>query len=447
MARTKAGELSEETKRGVHALAEEVRALDAPFSCGWEVELERPVELEFKDGRTIRVTRPQGFRTSDVGKRLAARCKPASFGVGKETHRDPRVRSGGQLLAHREQLAVYGLDLETTGILREIHRTLCPFDPEPPTATLYSLNVYERGGHFVRHKDTPRSKDALGTLVVCLPVDFRGGRLVLRHETTRSFEWQTSRSYGGPPTPYVVKWAAFYGDVDHEIEPVREGTRVTLTWNLRRAGHAASARTERKASAGGLEAALASAIAERRFLGTGGTLGVPCVHLYPETESAAAAAASLGPAMIARLKGRDRLVAEAAHAAGLRVRLRPYLFDSGCELSWRLARLPTEKEKRIFHRRRLDAFDLEEALPIERTIETWPSNEDVTWVIPPPWKYVDPEDRADDVDVAAAFLGAPEYSATGYFGNEGSDAAFYVAAVLLVDVPSASKRRRARSKQ
>ena len=40
--------------------------------------------------------------------------------------------------------------------------------PRRPTAELYNLNVYGRGGHFVPHKDTPRGSDMLGTLVACL---------------------------------------------------------------------------------------------------------------------------------------------------------------------------------------------------------------------------------------------------------------------------------------
>ena len=75
-------------------------------------------------------------------------------------------------------------------------------------------------------------------------------------------------------------------------------------------------------------------------------------------------------------------------------------------------------------------------MPIEHHVGYYKpeQDEDVTWVLPPPWSR-------DDQGVAAKLLGALEYSATGYFGNEGSDAAFYVSAALLVDVPSARTRR------
>jgi hypothetical protein len=39
-------------------------------------------------------------------------------------------------------------------------------------------------------------------------------------------------------------------------------------------------------------------------------------------------------------------------------------------------------------------------------------------------------------------LGEPEYSATDYFGNEGSYVSFYAAAAILFDVPPTSARKR-----
>ena len=437
------------TTKHLETLAEAVRGLEAVFSCGGTVELPAPVELEFEDERVIRVAQREGFGTYTVGKRLAARCAPAPFGIGSETRHDPRVRSGGQLLAHRGGLAAHGLDLGETGLLSEIHRALCPADPKPPVATLYALNVYERGGHFVRHKDTPRTKDALGTLVVCLPVEFMGGRLVLRHDTVRSFDWESHRGYGGLTPPYRIRWAAFYGDVDHEIEPVREGTRVTLTWTLRHATRNAPARRVAATTDAELESAFAAAALDHRFMPKGGTLGVPCLHLYTETPAITRPTASLAASSLAHLKGRDRLFAQAAQGSGLTVRCRPYLYDTGCELSWRLGRMPTAAEAKIFRQRRLGAYKLEKTLPIEHAVEGWPPSEDVTWILRPPWvhrsAYADDDDDGrndhDDLDAATELLGQLEYSATDYFGNEGGDAAFYVAATLLVDIPPASKRR------
>lgn len=49
-------------------------------------------------------------------------------------------------------------------------------------------------------------------------------------------------------------------------------------------------------------------------------------------------------------------------------------------------------------------------------------------------------DRQPDPEVE--LLVEPEYSATDYFGNEGSDVSFYAAAAILFDVPPESARRR-----
>lgn len=223
-----------ETKARLADLAERIRDLEAVFACGGTIALPAPVTLRFADGRSIRVVREHAWRRS-VGRRLMARCQPAPFGVGRKTYHDRSVRDGGQLLARDGAVGASGLDLNGTGMLTEIGRTLCPGDERDPEAELYALNVYGPRGHFVAHKDTPRDPDVFGTLVVCLPLPFRGGALVLRHDSIRRFEWETADSFGfgQRDDSYPVQWAAFYNDVDHEVEPVTDGTRVTLTWLLR----------------------------------------------------------------------------------------------------------------------------------------------------------------------------------------------------------------------
>jgi hypothetical protein len=49
-------------------------------------------------------------------------------------------------------------------------------------AELYKLNVYSGPSRlFKPHVDTPRSERQIGSLVVCLPVPFKGGALAVRH--------------------------------------------------------------------------------------------------------------------------------------------------------------------------------------------------------------------------------------------------------------------------
>ncbi len=392
--------------------------------------LPKPARLRFRDGTSLTLVDRDGWKRTNVGRKLMKRCEPAPFGAGQETRRDERVRKGGQLRAERGAFRVEGLDVAVSRIIAAIGRSLCPGDN--PSAELYALNVYPRGGHFVSHKDTPRDGDVFGTLVACFPIPFRGGRLLLRHDTSRSFDWEVHEHFGLQPERYEVQWAAFYGDVDHAIEPVTDGTRVTVTWLLRTRGGT----TERKKPNGEtrLDRALARALEDTSFMTRGGTLGVPCLHLYPH---------GIDSALVApKLKGRDRLVAFAAERAGLEARYRPYLFETCADESWRLSRHPTTKEAAIFRGSQLEEYDLEEAMPIERRTN---SNEpdDVEWIVPPPWERGE-GDPFLDADPAKDLLGDLEYSATGYFGNEAGDAAFYVSAAILIDVPRARARRRVR---
>lgn len=81
-------------------------------------------------------------------------------------------------------------------------------------------------GLFRKHVDTPRSESQIGSLVVCLPSKFKGGRFTVQHSGQRiEFDWSTL-------SDAAIQWAAFYSDCEHEIETVTEGERLTLTYNL-----------------------------------------------------------------------------------------------------------------------------------------------------------------------------------------------------------------------
>ena len=63
--------------------------------------------------------------------------------------------------------------------------------------------------------------------VVCLPYEHHGGKLKLTHEgneTEISFEHNSNNS---------IQWVAFYSHIEHEVEAVKSGYRVTLSYVLR----------------------------------------------------------------------------------------------------------------------------------------------------------------------------------------------------------------------
>jgi hypothetical protein len=434
---------SGETKKRLATLVERAKALDTIFACGGEVELAAPLWLRGPRGKKLEIVEWTDLRPSNVDRKLRAWCAPASFGDGTETRTDVRVRDGRQLYARDGALAVEGFEDALREILAQVRASLCPHEAAPPTAELHSLNVYGSGGHFVAHKDTPREPSVFGTLVVCLPLDFSGGRLVVEHEARATFDWERRSSFFGSSPDKEARricWAAFFGDVDHRIETVTSGCRATLTYELRRApGSAVSAAPEPSESEAAFATALTEALADPEFAPDGGKLGIPCLHLY----AVSTGERTLRGIEILRdgLKGRDRLVAAAVERAGLVPRVAPYVFETCAGDSWRLHRDVSTRDKQMFAQKRLTGSVLERKLPFELHADHQRAD-DVTWLVRPPWlsRYRAPADGRPEP--AVALLGETEYSATDYFGNEASDVAFYAAAAILFDVPPTAARKR-----
>jgi hypothetical protein len=100
----------------------------------------------------------------------------------------------------------------------------------------------------------------------------------------------------------------------------------------------------------------------------------------------------------------------------------------------------------------MDPWILEEALPIVESFEG-PEDMDVLWIDPPPHFNGTPtlypgassgRVASPDPDLPAiAHMHSCEYSATGYFGNEGSDIDLYVYAALHVTIPPQGHEARA----
>ncbi len=135
-------------------------------------------------------------------------------------------------------------------------------------------------------------------------------------------------------------------------------------------------------------------------------------------------------------------MAAAALKAGLAVSLQPYLIETCADETWQLKHFPSEEEHDQLNERLLDPWTLEQALPIAAHGDE-PRNFGVTWVIPPPEfnGAVKPRTVEGDADSPASeepvvqHFHTGEYSATGYFGNEGGESDFYLYAALHVVIP------------
>jgi hypothetical protein len=416
---------------------------------------EHPVTLCFPDNTQIAVLRAKDTLEQErLLRPLVERCSVAAFGMGRKTRYDRTVRDALQIKAEGGAFSVLHFDPAAAGILEQIRSELAPYIPDALTAELYNLNVYGRGGHFVSHKDTPRGSDMLGTLVVCLPAQFSNGAFVVKHHgVLQTYDWGEAIREQTEPTR--IHWAGFFGDVDHQIERVWGGLRVTLSYLIRHGGanigRSVVLDRGREALNTLVRQKLRALLDDRRFLSRGGTLAFPCSHLYHQDARFQRKQRPLSRQTVSSLKGRDHVVAATAMTEGLEVTLYPYMIETCADETWQLDHFPTQRERAALDDQ-MAPWDLEEALAVRASTDD-AAEFNVVWVDPPPHFNGQPtmypeiaEGRVQAVDLdlpALTHLHACEYSATGYFGNEGSDIDLYIYCALHVAIPPFGKGTRA----
>jgi hypothetical protein len=220
---------------------------------------------------------------------------------------------------------------------------------------------------------------------------------------------------------------------------VWSGLRVTLTYLLRRGEGSKPLPVIAPETLPTLvQEKLHVLLADRNFLPRGGILAFPCSHLYHQDARFQRKQRPLSRRTVPGLKGRDHMVAAAALAEGLQVTFCPYLIEDCADETWQLDHFPTTREENAL-RDRMDPFDLEKALAIRCSSEQ-EGDFGLIWVDPPPHfngrPTMYPRGAAHDPDLPAlAHLHECEYSATGYFGNEGSYIDLYTYAALHVVIP------------
>ena len=176
-----------------------------------------------------------------------------------------------------------------------------------------------------------------GSLVVVFPIPHEGGTLQLRH---RGDEWtfDSAALTSAMETP-LIAYIAFYSDVEHEVNMVTSGFRVTLTYNLfgddsmQEPSHLSTKEDEMA-----LRASLTALCENPDVLPDGGYLGFGLEFMYP--------IASGGPCfkkIMEFLKGSDGLIERVLYQLGLRPRLRViYEVEVINEKAGRYVRTPTQ---------------------------------------------------------------------------------------------------------
>ncbi len=151
----------------------------------------------------------------------------APYGKGAETLVDTGVRDSWQIDACRIGLGGRAWTGTFATIMDAVAEGLgCP--AERLEARPYKLLIYEPGSFFAAHRDSEKADGMVGTLSISFPAVSTGigGDLVLRHGG------REMRADMSVSEPSELAWAAFYADCAHETEPVREGYRLSLVFQL-----------------------------------------------------------------------------------------------------------------------------------------------------------------------------------------------------------------------
>ncbi|MFD4442208.1 2OG-Fe(II) oxygenase [Nocardia sp. NPDC058519] len=158
--------------------------------------------------------------SAEQARALCEIAHPAHYGRGEQTLLDPSVRDTWQI--PRELVTVDDQRM-LTPLLDSLRDRLGLAPERTLSAELHSVLVYEKGQFFRPHQDSEKADGMIATLVVTLPSAFSGGEFVVEHQGQRVIDQ-------GSPTELGI--VAFYADCTHEVLPVTEGYRISLTYNL-----------------------------------------------------------------------------------------------------------------------------------------------------------------------------------------------------------------------
>ena len=309
-------------------LGDAVDSIESRYICSGQWTMPSALKLQLSSAANsaaapICFPMTRGSQEAELA-RVRAASAPSPFGHGNQTKVDTTVRKAHQLMPDQFEMSGGFDGTVPPHILERIRSELVP-DAGSITAKLHKINVYEKGGFFADHKDTPRSETHFGSLVILLPCYHSGGCLSVDHGgESKRLDWANSASrdfsfsgyaYGpdraakiAAHTPSAtLRYAAFFGDATHRVAAVSDGARVTLAYELYRDGlpdptaDALLLRAER------CRAAFAALAGDASFMPEGGALGFECCHLYEEKELSAAdktlSSTSAGTASARKIKG------------------------------------------------------------------------------------------------------------------------------------------------
>jgi hypothetical protein len=150
--------------------------------------------------------------------------KQAQFGWRDQTLTDTNIRDTQEISVDYLQVELENDFL--TSMLEEVKQQLGLSDHVQLNAHLHNLLIYGAGQFFKPHRDSEKLDGMVATLVIVLPSPHIGGDLLINHKKEQHrFVSENINEKG-------LKCIAFYSDCYHEVEPIRQGYRVALTYNI-----------------------------------------------------------------------------------------------------------------------------------------------------------------------------------------------------------------------
>ena len=242
------------------------------FCCGGQLSVQFPIRLHYQqNGEVAEVVLPTNDSSVVVQKLLAA---------SRETTTTSEVDTFDSALHDfclGSDVLTTSFQLSATTILSEIESLMIP--DHYIRAEFWKLNVYTSGNkrHYVSHADSTRSKEMLGTLIVCLPTEVEGGNLTVRNNGQMvEFKWSTEQKSDVPDSIY---WAAIRSDAEYEICAITSGYCVMLAYNI----YYTKERIPIEATKIPLYQYLEKAVNTPHFMREGGILGFTCRYAYNPT--------------------------------------------------------------------------------------------------------------------------------------------------------------------
>ncbi|KAM0388730.1 hypothetical protein ACHAQC_009382 [Fusarium culmorum] len=170
------------------------------------------------------------------------------------------------------------------GILETINQTLAQSSPSRQwtgfRAELCKLDVFSaHSGTSQPLVNNPGLSRQMASLVVCLPVTHKGGKLTVREKDQQvEFDWESGSSH-------AIQWVAFFRFSELEVLPITEGHRLTLTYNLFWADYLPVWMAENvpDQESSYFYSELEKLIEKIKSTGEQHLVGFTCTHAYPHT--------------------------------------------------------------------------------------------------------------------------------------------------------------------